>query len=70
MTNEGELCMKGKPRLILSVILLITGMLAVDPFLAFARRGASMTGWIVALLVAIALMILGVIGIIGYHRQD
>lgn len=62
--------MKGKPRLILSVILLITGMLAVDLFLAFATWEVSMTGWIVALLDAIALMILGVIGIIGYHRQD
>lgn len=62
--------MKGKRRLILSVILLCIGMLAVDLFLAFAAWGASMVGWIVALLVAIALILFGVIGIIGYHRQD
>ncbi len=62
--------MKGKRRLILSVTALIAGMLAVDLFLVFATWGASMAVWIVILLAAIALMILGVIGIIGCHRQN
>lgn len=61
--------MKSKWNLISSIIQLVVGILAIIAFIIIAVRGENMTRWIVTLILAIAFVVLGVIGIIDYKTQ-
>ena len=62
--------MKNKWKLISSMIQLVVGLLAIITFIILAINGEIMTRWIITLLLAIAFVILGVIGIIDYKKQN
>lgn len=61
--------MKSKWNLISSIIKLVVGILAIIAFIIIAVSGENMTRWIVTLILAIAFVVLGVIGIIDYKTQ-
>ena len=61
--------MKGKWYLISSIFQLVVGLLAIVAFIILAINGEIMTKWIITLLLAIAYVILGIIGIIDYKSQ-
>ena len=61
--------MKSKWNLISSIIQLVIGILAIIAFVIIALSGENMTRWIVTLLLAIAFVVLGTIGIIDYKKQ-
>lgn len=61
--------MKNKWNLISSIIQLVFGLLAIVAFIIIALSGEVMTKWIITLLLAIAFVVLGVIGIIDYKSQ-
>ena len=57
--------MKSKWNLISSIVQLVFGILAVIAFIILAINGEIMTKWIITLLLAIAFIFIGFIGIIG-----
>lgn len=61
--------MKSKWNLISSIVQLVFGILAVIAFIILAINGEIMTKWIITLLLAIAFIIIGIIGIIDYKSQ-
>ena len=61
--------MKSKWNLISSIIQLVIGILSIIAFVIIALSGENMTRWIVTLLLAIAFVVLGIIGIIDYKKQ-
>ena len=61
--------MKSKWNLISSIIQLLVGILAIIVFIIIAVSGENMTRWIVTLILAIAFVVLGIIGIIDYKTQ-
>lgn len=61
--------MKSKWNLISSIIQLIVGILAIIAFIIIAASGENMTRWIVTLILAIAYVVLGIVGIIEYKTQ-
>lgn len=61
--------MKSKWNLISSIVQLVIGILAIVAFVVLSLSGENMTKWIITLLLAIAFVIIGVIGIIDYKKQ-
>ena len=61
--------MKKKWRLIASIVQLVVGLLAIAAFAVLAWNGESMVKWIITLLLAVAYVVLGVIGIIDYKSN-
>lgn len=61
--------MKSKWNLISSIIQLVFGILAIIAFIVIAIRGEVMTKWIITLFLAIAFVIIGIIGIIDYKSK-
>ena len=61
--------MKSKWNLISSIIQLVDGILAIMAFIIIAVSGENMIKWIVTLILAIAFVVLGIIGIIDYKTQ-
>jgi len=61
--------MKSKWDLISSIIQLVFGILAIIAFIIIAISGEVMTKWIITLLLAIAFVIIGIIGIIDYKSK-
>ena len=61
--------MKSKWNLISSIVQLVFGILAVIAFIILAINGEIMTKWIITLLLAIAFIIIGIIGIVDYKSQ-
>lgn len=61
--------MKSKWWLISSIIQLVVGVLATISFVILAISGENMTRWIITLLLAIAFVIIGIIGIIDYKSN-
>lgn len=61
--------MKSKWNLISSIVQLVFGILAVIAFIILAINGEIMTKWVITLLLAIAFIIIGIIGIIDYKSQ-
>lgn len=61
--------MKNKWNLISSIVQLLFGLLAIISFIILAINGEIMTKWIITLLLAIAFIIIGIIGIIDYKSQ-
>ncbi len=61
--------MKSKWNLVSAIIQLIVGIAAIISFFIIWRNGEDMTRWIVTLLLSIAFVALGVIGIIDYRSK-
>ena len=61
--------MKSKWNLISSIIQLVIGILAIIAFIIIAISGEVMTKWIITLFLAIAFVIIGIIGIIDYKSK-
>lgn len=61
--------MKSKWNLISSIIQLVIGILAIISFIIIALGGENITRWIVTLILAIAFVVLGIIGNIDYKTQ-
>lgn len=61
--------MKSKWDLISSIVQLFFGILAIIAFIILTVNKENMTKWIITLLLAIALVIDGIIGIINYVKQ-
>lgn len=61
--------MKSKWQLISSIIQLVIGFLAIVSFAVLAISGENISRWIVTLILAIAFVILGVIGIVDYKNK-
>ena len=61
--------MKNKWKLIASIIQLVIGALAVLSFIILGLNGENMIRWIVTLILAIAYVVLGIIGIIDYKSN-
>ena len=60
--------MKSKWNLIVSIFQLVIGIVAVLSFIVLAASGENMTKWIATLILSIAFIILGIIGIINYKQ--
>ncbi|MBQ7368631.1 MAG: hypothetical protein IJW60_02850 [Clostridia bacterium] len=60
--------MKSKWQLFASIFQLIVGLVAITPFVILAFSGENMTRWIVTLILSIAFVVLGIIGIIDYKK--
>ena len=58
---------KSKWNLIASTIQLVFGVLAVLSFAVIAASGENMIRWIPTLLLAIAFIVIGIIGIVDYR---
>jgi hypothetical protein len=61
--------MKSKWQLFASIFQLIVGLAAVTSFVILAFGGENMTRWIVTLVLSIAFVVLGIIGIIDYKSN-
>ncbi len=61
--------MKSKWNLISSIIQLVFGALAIVAFIILLINGENMSRWIITLLLAVALVVTGIIGIIDYKNQ-
>lgn len=61
--------MKSKWNLISSVIQLIFGILAIGAFIILLINGEDISRWIITLLLAVAFVIIGIIGIIDYKSK-
>ena len=61
--------MKSKFNLIASIFQLFVGVAAVLAFVVLGASGENMSKWIVTLILSIAFVVLGIIGIIGYKSN-
>ena len=61
--------MKSKWWLISSIVQLVVGVLAIISFVMLVISGENMTRWIVTLLLAIAFVVIGIMGIIDYKSS-
>jgi len=59
--------MKSKWNLIAAIFQLVIGLVAVFSFIILAAKGEDMARWIVTLILSIAFVVLGIIGIIDYQ---
>ena len=62
--------MKSKWYLISSVFQLIVGISAIISFIVLAADGENMTKWIITLLLSLAFVIIGIIGIKDYYKAN
>lgn len=60
--------MKSKLSLTSSIVQLVFGMLAIGAFIILLIKGEDISKWIMTLLLAVALVITGIIGIIDYKK--
>ena len=60
--------MKKKWPLISSIIQLCIGVLTVASFVVLAIAGEDMRRWIVTVILAVAFVILGIVGIVDYKK--
>ena len=61
--------MKSKFNLIASIFQLVGGVTAVLAFIILGSSGENMSKWIVTLILSIAFVVLGIIGIIDYKSN-
>lgn len=61
--------MKRKWQLFASIFQLIVGLMAIISFVIIGFGGESMTKWIVTLILSVAFVVLGIIGIIDYKSK-
>ena len=58
--------MKNKWNLIASIFQLVIGILAIAAFIVLGLGGENIPKWIVTLILSIAFVVLGMIGIVDY----
>lgn len=61
--------MNSKGSLIVSIFQLVIGLLATAAFMIGALNGENMTKWIITLILAVAYVVLGIIGIANYKSR-
>lgn len=61
--------MKSKLSLVGSIIQLVFGILAIGAFVVLLMNGEDISKWIITLLLAVAFVIVGIIGIISYKVE-
>ena len=61
--------MKSKWQLVASIFQLTVGLAAIISFAILAFGGENMAKWIVTLILSVAFVVLGVIGIIDYKSN-
>lgn len=61
--------MKSKWKLFASIFQLVIGILAITSFVIITSSGENVTRWIVTLILSIAFVVLGIVGIIDYKRK-
>ena len=61
--------MKSKRNLIVSIFQLVIGLLAVAAFVVAALNDENMIKWIITLILAIAFIVFGLLGIIDYKSN-
>ena len=61
--------MKSKFSLFSSIFQLVVGIAAIASFIIIGEGGEDLTKWIVTLLLSIAFVVLGVVGIIDYRSK-
>ena len=61
--------MKNKWSLVSAIIQLVIGTLVILSFFVLWASGEDMTRWIVTLILSVAFVVLGVIGIIDYTSR-
>ena len=66
---ESEKNMKSKLSLISSIIQLMFGILAIVAFIILLINEEHISKWIITLLLVVAFVIIGIIGIIDYKRN-
>lgn len=66
---SSEDTMMGKWQLFSSIFQLIIGTMAIIAFIVIAILGEDLTRWIVTLILAIAFVVLGTIGIINCKHK-
>lgn len=62
--------MKSKWQLFSSIFQVTIGFFAVVSFIILGFNDEDLTKWIITLILAIAFIVLGVIGIIDYKKND
>ncbi len=66
---DGDDYMKSKWDLIRAIFQLVVGILAVFSFVVLWLGGEDMTKWIVTLILSVAFVALGIIGIVEYKSD-
>ena len=61
--------MKGKWQLLVSVFQIVVGVLAIASFAVLGFGGENMTKWIVTLILAIAFVVMGIIGVVDQKSK-
>lgn len=61
--------MKSKWNLFVSIFQLVIGLLATAAFIIIALNGEYMTKWIITLILAVAYVVFGIIGIVNYKSR-
>ena len=61
--------MKSKLQLFSSIFKLIIGIMAIIAFVIIGFGGENMVKWIVTLVLAIACVVMGIIGIVDYRSN-
>lgn len=59
--------MNSKKNLVMSIFQFVIGILAIVAFAVAGFSGENMTKWVVTLILAVAYVVLGVIGIADYN---
>lgn len=59
----------GKRSLIVSIFQLVIGILAVTAFVIAALNDENITKWIITLILAVAYVVLGIIGLVDYKSK-
>ena len=62
--------MKSKRQLFASIFQLIVGVLAIALFVVLGFGGENMIKWIVTLILSVAFVIMGIIGIVDYKTKQ
>jgi len=60
---------KSKWQLFASIFQLVVGLAAILSFVIIISKGEDVAKWIVTLILSIAFVVLGIIGIIDYKRN-
>ena len=61
--------MKSKWSLLSSIFQLVIGLIAVAMFFVLGLSGENMLKWIVTLILSVAYVVLGIIGIVDYKSK-
>ena len=61
--------MKNKRNLIISILQIVIGVFAIAAFAVLRTGGENMTKWIITLALAVAYVVLGIVGVVEYRSK-